>query len=121
MAIFNSIEDFNAFKLDNQGVTAEILVGMGTCGIAAGADKIYQRLVSSVEKRGLSTIKVKKVGCLGLCFSEPNVEVKVEGLPDVLYGRVSDKFADRILEEHVIDKHVINKNVVDKPIIDIYK
>lgn len=121
MAVFKTIEDFKNFELDTQGVTAEILVGMGTCGIAAGAEKIYNRLLNAVEKKGLTTIKVKKTGCLGLCFSEPNVEVKVTGLPDVLYGRVSDKFADRILEDHVIDKNVINKNVVDKPIIDIYK
>lgn len=121
MAVFTTIEDFNNFKLDKTGITAEILVGMGTCGIAAGADKVYDKLAKAVEKRGLDSIKVKKTGCLGLCFSEPNVEVKIAGLPDVLYGYVTDEFADRILDEHVIDQNIINKNVIDKPIIDIYK
>jgi len=121
VAIFKTIEDFNNFELNKDNVTAEILVGMGTCGIAAGADKVYKRLLKTVEKRGLDSIKVKKTGCLGLCFSEPNVEVRVDGLPDVLYGYVTDEFADRILDEHVIDQNIINKNVIDKPIIDIYK
>lgn len=121
MSVFKSVEDFNNFKLDKTGITAEILVGMGTCGIAAGADKVLAKLQNSIDKKGLTSVVVKKTGCLGLCFSEPNVEVRIDGLPDVLYGYVDGEFADRIIEEHIIDKKIIAKNVVDKPIIDIYK
>ena len=68
----------------------------------------------------MKNIKLQKVGCLGLCFSEPNVEIKMEGLPDILYGKVDEKFALRILLEHIIDKKIINYNIIDKPYIDVF-
>ncbi len=99
----------------------ELRIGMGTCGIAAGADKVYEVFQKEVEKRGLKNVVVKKVGCLGLCFSEPNVEVVMKDLPNVLYGYVDEKFAIRILEEHVEGKKVLHENILDKPYQDIYE
>jgi len=116
---FTSAKEFinTQFKAE-EGVT-EILVGMGSCGIAAGANKVFNLFNHEVEKRGLKNVVVKKVGCLGLCFSEPNVEVKMAGLPDVLYGKVDEKFSLRILDEHLLMKNIINDNLYDKPYIDV--
>ena len=94
---------------------------MGSCGIAAGADKVYNKFKDEISVRDLNDIEIKKVGCLGLCFSEPNVEIKIPGLPDVLYGKVDEKFTIRIIEEHILENRVINHNIFDKPYIDIFK
>ena len=118
MAKFNSINDFENYKTNISNATIKILVGMGSCGIAAGADKVYNLFKNEIEERGLKSIELKKVGCLGLCFSEPNVEVIMPELPDVLYSKVDEKFAVRILEEHINDKKIINENIFDKPFID---
>ena len=53
-----------------------VLVGMGTCGIAAGAAAVFQTLQNAIAAKGLTNVALKPTGCLGLCFSEPTVEVK---------------------------------------------
>lgn len=77
-----------------------IKVGMSTCGIAAGADKVYEAFVDEIKKRKLD-IKIKKCGCQGMCYSEPSVEVRVKGLPSVIYGRVDREGVNKILDKHV--------------------
>ena len=119
MGILKTVNDFYALTWPKPAEEIFLLVGMNTCGIAAGADKVFTILKKETEKLGLRQVKVKQVGCLGLCFCEPNVEVYVPGLPDVLYGKVDETFALRILIEHVIDRHVINENIYDKPYIDV--
>jgi len=121
MPKFNSINDFENYNIRKSNATVKILVGMGSCGIAAGADRVYNAFKNEIEQRGLKSIELKKVGCLGLCFSEPNVEIIMNDFPDILYGRVDEKFAVRILEEHIQDKKIINENIYDKPFIDPLK
>jgi NADP-reducing hydrogenase subunit HndB len=118
---FKSIKDFFNYKPEIDNTTVKLLVGMGSCGIAAGANKVFTMFEKEIKEKGLTNIKLQKVGCLGLCFSEPNVEVKVEGLPDILYGKVDEKFAIRIIQEHIGDKKIINHNIFDKPYIDVYE
>jgi len=116
---FRSIDDFESFKPEISNNKIKILVGMGSCGIAAGADKVYELFNEEISKRGLNGIDLKKVGCLGLCFSEPNVEVQIEDLPDILYGKVDLNFAIRIIEEHIVEGKIINEHIFDKPYIDV--
>ncbi|OGF55550.1 MAG: hypothetical protein A2497_04895, partial [Candidatus Firestonebacteria bacterium RifOxyC12_full_39_7] len=77
-----------------------IKVGLSTCGVAAGADEVYATLIEESKKRNIE-IDIRKCGCQGACSVEPLVEVKVEGLPKVLYGRVTKEVAVIILERHV--------------------
>lgn len=84
-----------------------IKVGMSSCGIAAGAEEVYNFFVEEVRKRNLK-IEIKKCGCAGSCYAEPLVEVKVEGLPSVVYGRVNKDVAVKIIEKHVISKMLVN-------------
>jgi NADP-reducing hydrogenase subunit HndB len=118
---FKSINDFKNYKPVKNDYPVKILVGMGSCGIAAGADKVFTLLENEIKENNLTNIKLQRVGCLGQCYSEPNVEVIMEGLPDVLYGKVDEKFALRILQEHIGDKKIINHNIYDKPYIDVYQ
>lgn len=86
---------------------AYITVGMSACGLAAGAAEVYRVFTEEVKKRNLP-VEVNKCGCIGMCYAEPLVEVKVEGLPVVTYGKVSREIAIRILERHVAGKKLIN-------------
>jgi NADP-reducing hydrogenase subunit HndB len=89
---------------------SSISVGMSACGLAAGAEEIFNILVEEVKKRNLP-IEVTKCGCIGMCYAEPLVEVKVEGLPAVTYGKVSRDTALKILEKHVAGKMLVNDNI----------
>jgi NADP-reducing hydrogenase subunit HndB len=92
-----------------------IRVGMSSCGVAAGAAEVFALLRSEVEKRKLA-VPVVPCGCSGGCHSEPLVEVCVDGLPSVTYGKVNAEIAMRIIEEHVRDKRLVQDYVVDAPV-----
>jgi NADH:ubiquinone oxidoreductase subunit F (NADH-binding)/(2Fe-2S) ferredoxin len=87
-----------------------IKIGTGTCGIAAGADRIFRILVDEVKKRGLA-IEVRRVGCAGMCAMEPLVEVSVQGAPRTMYGAVDESIALRILDEHAGNKRPLDTNL----------
>lgn len=87
----------------------QILVSLGTCGIAAGGDKIYEILIQEVKDRDLDNIIiVKKTGCLGLCFCEPNLVISTPGLPKTVYGYVNED----IRREHIYSRieHLLHKH-----------
>ena len=104
--------------LDNISVNPQkssanyIRVGMSTCGIAAGADEVLATLVEEAKKRNIQ-IEIKKCGCVGMCFAEPLVEVAVEGLPPVIYGKVNKEIAAKIMEKHVAGKILVNEYIFD--------
>jgi (2Fe-2S) ferredoxin len=99
-------------KTKKAPVGAYIKVGLSTCGIAAGAQEVFNLLAEEVGKRNLP-VTVRRCGCNGACYAEPLVEVCVEGIPAVTYGRVTCEVAIRILEEHVRDKRLVNDHIVD--------
>jgi len=89
-----------------------IKVGMGSCGVAAGAEEVFQVMLKETKERNLP-VTVKKCGCQGMCYAEPLVEVSVEGLPTVTYGRVTREVAVKILEKHVCNKMLVNDCIFD--------
>lgn len=89
-----------------------IRVGMSTCGIAAGADKVYRVIEEELKKLG-TAVELKKCGCLGMCYAEPLVEVQVEGLPRVIYCKVKEAFARDIVRGHVAGKKLLQDYIVD--------
>jgi NADP-reducing hydrogenase subunit HndB len=89
-----------------------IKVGMSSCGIAAGAEEIFNFFIEEAKKRNLQ-IEIKKSGCVGACYAEPLVEVSVEGLPPVIYGRVDRDVASQILEKHIISKQLVNDYIFE--------
>ena len=89
-----------------------VKVGMSTCGLAAGAAETYSTFNEEVKKRQLN-VDVLKCGCIGMCYAEPLVEVKVEGLPTVTYGKVYPGVAIEIIEKHLIEKTLVNDYVFD--------
>ena len=71
---------------DSSNKDVQVIVGMGTCGIAAGAKDTFTALVDSINEKGLTNVLIRQTGCMGLCHSEPTVEVVVPGMPAVIYG-----------------------------------
>lgn len=79
-----------------------IVVGMATCGIAAGARPVLNTLVEEVNTRGLSeTATVSQTGCIGICQFEPIVEVYQSGKEKVTYVKMTPEKAKRVVEEHI--------------------
>jgi (2Fe-2S) ferredoxin len=89
---------------------AYIKVGLSSCGIAAGADKVFEVLKQEVKSKKLD-IEVLKCGCAGMCYAEPLVEVYVEGMQKVLYGKVDEDVALKIVRKHVVNKKLINNHI----------
>ncbi|HNS31865.1 MAG TPA: (2Fe-2S) ferredoxin domain-containing protein [bacterium] len=89
-----------------------IRVGMSTCGIAAGAEEVYEVLKNEVRQRNLG-IEIQKCGCSGKCYAEPLVEVIVKDLPAVVYGKVDKTFALAIVDRHVINGELLNDHIFD--------
>ena len=93
---------------DNKDAEQEtrIVVGMATCGIAAGARPVFNELVDQVTSRGLTNVKVTRSGCLGMCKLEPIVEVFVPGEEKVTYVKVDAQKAKDIIARHIVGGQV---------------
>lgn len=97
----------------------QLIVGMGTCGIAAGAKETFNVFVEELDKAGLQNVAVRQTGCMGLCHSEPTVEVVVPGMPTIVYGKVDADTARKIVNQHIGRKLLVNDHIYDKPAADI--
>ncbi|MBT8046112.1 MAG: hypothetical protein KJN67_02995 [Pontiella sp.] len=106
---------------DGDEKSAQIIIGMGTCGIAAGAKEAFDAFLDELNSHEIKDTRITQTGCMGLCFSEPTVEVAVPGMPRVIYGNVTDKVARRIVREHIIEKALVSDHIFDKPAADIIK
>jgi NADP-reducing hydrogenase subunit HndB len=107
-------------KRNTEGKTIQIIVGMGTCGIASGAKETLNAFLKLVDEKGLADhVMIRQTGCMGLCAHEPTVEVVVPGMPRVIYGDVKTDVAKEIVEKHIIGKQLLNNLIIDKPAADI--
>ncbi|MGM0461824.1 MAG: (2Fe-2S) ferredoxin domain-containing protein [Fibrobacterota bacterium] len=97
----------------------EIIIGMGTCGIAAGAKETFDSFVTAVDDSNLDDVVIKQTGCMGFCANEPTVEVKTPSMPDTIYNNVDEKIAKRIVKEHILNGKMVSEYVFDKPSVDI--
>ncbi|QEN04171.1 (2Fe-2S) ferredoxin domain-containing protein [Thiospirochaeta perfilievii] len=112
-------KEINRRDTDAHDVT--IIVGMGTCGIAAGAKDAMSALIDEIKEHELDNVTIKQTGCMGLCHSEPTVDIKAPGMPQTIYGNVDGDIAREIIVKHVIGKELISKYVLDRPASDIMK
>jgi NADP-reducing hydrogenase subunit HndB len=108
-------------KRDIEGKDSRIVVGMGTCGIAAGAKAALDAFLEALDEKGITNVSVTQTGCMGLCYVEPTVEVLVPGMPDVIYGKVDAQTAKKIVEQHIIGKQLVTDHIFDRPAADIIK
>ncbi len=91
----------------------KITVGMGTCGIAAGARETMHAILEELKKRNIEA-HVTTVGCIGMCVKEPLVDIEQAGKPRITYGNVKPDMVPRLIEEHLIKGNVVEEWVVGR-------
>ncbi len=89
-----------------------VVVGMATCGIAAGARPVLNAFVEEVNKAGLLDTTVTQTGCIGICQYEPVVEVFEEGKDKVTYVKMTAEKAKRVVEEHLKGGKVVTEYTI---------
>ncbi|SHM46671.1 NADH-quinone oxidoreductase subunit F [Caldanaerovirga acetigignens] len=89
----------------------KVIVGLGSCGIAAGGNKVLQAVEDEVRKRNLD-VEVKKAGCIGMCYLEPLVEVVDDEGKSTMYVKVTPDVVKDIFENHLEKGIVVNENAL---------
>ena len=90
-----------------------VVVGMATCGIAAGARPVLNAFVDEVEKAGLSSkVTVTQTGCIGICQYEPVVEIFEEGKEKVTYVKLTAEKAAEIVEKHLKGGNIVTEYTI---------
>jgi NADP-reducing hydrogenase subunit HndB len=99
-------------RMRTQEANTKIIVGMGTCGIAAGARDTLMAILDELAKRNIQDVVVTQTGCVGLCEYEPLVNVIKSGQPKITYMKVSPERARQIIASHIVNDQVINEWVL---------
>jgi len=104
---------------ETEGKSIQIIVGMGTSGIAAGAKETMNAFLDELDAHSLESVTVRQTGSMGLDHAEPTVEVRMPDMPTVIYGKVDEKVARTIVREHVMAKRLLEDHIYDRPAPDI--
>jgi NADP-reducing hydrogenase subunit HndB len=91
--------DVRIKALDPESIV-QVKVSMATCGIASGAKAIMEFFLEQLDRRNVAAV-VTQTGCMGYCYAEPTIEVKLPGQEPVVFGFVDLKRADQIIEKYV--------------------
>jgi NADP-reducing hydrogenase subunit HndB len=115
MPKLKSIEDLKRLREQAQNeltvrqqTTTKITVGMGTCGIAAGARETMQEILKELDTRKIEA-HVATVGCIGMCSKEPLVDIEQAGKPRVTYANIHPNMVSRLIEEHIVKGNVVSE------------
>lgn len=85
---------------DNVDSLIQIKVAMATCGIASGAKEVMDFYLEELDKQGIKAV-VTQTGCMGYCYAEPTIEVKLPGKNPIVFGHVNVEKASEILEKYI--------------------
>ena len=89
-----------------------IVVGMATCGIAAGARPVLNAFADEVARRGLKDVMVTQTGCIGICQYEPVVEVFAPGKEKVTYVKMTPEKVAEVITEHIVNGRPVTKYTI---------
>ena len=120
MPVLKSLEDLKRVREEAQSslktrvsTNTTITVGMGTCGIAAGARDTMLAILEELSTRKIDA-HVTTVGCIGMCINEPLVDIQQAGAPRITYGKVKANMVSRLIEEHLINGRAVEEWVVGR-------
>ncbi len=103
----------NKIKLrGEENATTRVVVGMATCGIAAGARPVLAAIVDECGKRNLENVTIRQTGCIGVCRLEPIVEVFEPGKEKVTYVKMDADKARRVIAEHIVNGHIVEEYTI---------
>jgi NADP-reducing hydrogenase subunit HndB len=121
MAVIKSLEELEKIReqakdlinlrKDNETKT-RVVVGMGTCGIAAGARQTMLAILDELKKRNIDNVIVTETGCIGLCKYEPLVDIIKPNQPKVTYVNIDAEKARQIVVKHIINNQIIDDWVI---------
>ena len=97
---------------ENNEDNIRVVVGMATCGIAAGARPVLAAFLDEVAKRELKNVTVTQTGCIGVCRLEPIAEVYVPGEEKVTYVKLKPEMVPRIVTEHLGNHNVVTEYTI---------
>ena len=89
-----------------------VVVGMATCGIAAGARPVMLEFVEELKRRGLENVTVAQTGCIGMCRLEPMLDVIMPGKEKVTYVKVNPDMVSRIVAEHIVNGRPVQEYTI---------
>lgn len=117
MKTLKELEEIRKKTLDSINIRKDrtgtrVVVGMATCGIAAGARPVLVSVMDEVKKNNLADVVVAQTGCIGMCRFEPIVEVYKPGEEKVTYVKVTAAKAMRIVNEHVMQGKVVDEYTI---------
>ncbi len=104
-----TLENINMRKDDN---AARVVIGMATCGIAAGARPVMLAFMDEIQKRGLQHVTVSQTGCIGMCRLEPMVDVIVPGQEKVTYVHMTPEKVGRVVAEHIVNGRPVEEYTI---------
>lgn len=93
----------------------KVIIGMATCGIAAGARETMNAMVDEASILGIQNVIVIQSGCMGSCYAEPTVEIREIGKEPILYGNVSPDLGREIVRKHIKDGELVQNLIIGKP------
>lgn len=97
---------------DGAEAETRVVVGMATCGIAAGARPVLQAFTEEVAKKNLQNVTIAQTGCIGICQYEPVVEVFEPGKEKVTYVKMTPEKASQIVQKHLINGQVVQEYTI---------
>ena len=104
------IDQVNMRKDDS--IDTRIVVGMATCGIAAGARPVMLEFVDEIKKRSLENVTVAQTGCIGVCRLEPIVEVYVKDQEKVTYVHMTPEKVARVVTDHIVNGRPVEEYTI---------
>ena len=104
------MDQVNLRKDDN--VDTRVVVGMATCGIAAGARPVMLAFVEELKKRGIENVTVAQTGCVGMCRLEPMVEIYVKDQEKVTYVHMTPDKVARVVGEHIVNGKPVDEYTI---------
>ena len=104
------LEEVNMRKDDN--IDTRVVVGMATCGIAAGARPVMLEFVEELKRRGLDNVTVAQTGCIGMCRLEPIVEVYVKDQEKVTYIHMTPEKVARVVNDHIVNGRPVDEYTI---------
>ena len=103
MAIRDKTRKNMTVREDTGDSKIRVVVGMATCGIAAGSRPVLNAFVDEIAKRDVKGVSVQQTGCIGMCQYEPIVEVTEPGKEKVTYVKMTPEKAVRVVNDHIVN------------------
>lgn len=115
LAELQAIRDKAKFELNMRHENpnaVRVLVGMATCGIAAGARPVLNAFTEEVAKRNLQDVTITQTGCIGICQFEPVVEIEIPGEEKVTYVKMTPEKVAKVVNDHIVNRNVVTEYTI---------